>query len=779
MAEKAVEEKTNAFVAVCALQYKDLNISSRLVFNVWNISAGSTNDAKPRQDLLGKGEMKMFSKKGRLKTGAHVISLLTGGKKVDDGLDHTSRDFQELKRAMKKQIRGEMPQVPWLDALAIPVAKEKLQQYVDDMYLNEITKHSRSSLVILKITLPSFDHTVLYSDLDVAGISLEMQQHFSDTANVLAHSLVQMSISTEPSVMNEKSIVLFSDPEVGRDSPAEDMAQKLSRSAGRGQEDPKLRPNTTEREYLDKILKFPPSRLLKRDEKELLWRFRHALTNDGKALTKFLRSVDWADAVEAVQATSLMGKWAPIGTADALELLSPNFVIKSVRSHAVAALSSTENAELLLFLLQLVQALRYEEEDKSELSHFLLERSLKSVKVASSLFWYLCSELEDPSFGTRAQNLQTSLLAALSSGSTGNESAVPKSCIPLQLNLMARLRHLFESVRNLRSAYSKTDAIRKMIGRNGSCEDLLSFECPCPLDPSLILKGVVPEGCMVFKSKVNPVKLTWNKKALSDEVTQDTISFIYKKGDDLRQDQLVLQIFSLMDRLLKREHVDLSITPYKVLPTSMEDGLIEFVPNAVPLSIILREYGSVQNFLSHHAPSSKSHSGIRQNTMNKYVRSCAGYIVFTHLLGIGDRHNDNVMITTEGKLFHIDFGYILGRDPKFSNAPLVIPRAIIDGMGGPESREYRQFVQLCCEALNILRKSANLLLSLIYLMAGSSIPDIRSDPEMAMLKVQEKLRLDLSDEDMASTFEGALTSAQTAVLPRIAEVQHRVAQGWR
>ena len=38
---------------------------------------------------------------------------------------------------------------------------------------------------------------------------------------------------------------------------------------------------------------------------------------------------------------------------------------------------------------------------------------------------------------------------------------------------------------------------------------------------------------------------------------------IYKKGDDLRQDQLVVQMISLMDRLLKREALDLRLTPYK------------------------------------------------------------------------------------------------------------------------------------------------------------------------------------------------------------------------
>ena len=43
---------------------------------------------------------------------------------------------------------------------------------------------------------------------------------------------------------------------------------------------------------------------------------------------------------------------------------------------------------------------------------------------------------------------------------------------------------------------------------------------------------------------------------------------MFKAGDDLRQDQLILQLITLMDRLLRKENVDLKLTPYNVLACS-------------------------------------------------------------------------------------------------------------------------------------------------------------------------------------------------------------------
>jgi phosphatidylinositol 3-kinase len=92
-----------------------------------------------------------------------------------------------------------------------------------------------------------------------------------------------------------------------------------------------------------------------------------------------------------------------------------------------------------------------------------------------------------------------------------------------------------------------------------------------------------------------------------------------------------------------------------------------------------------------------------------FVQSLATYSIITYLLGIGDRHLNNIMIHKNGSIFHIDFGYILGDDPKIKNTKIRISDDMIDAIGGKNSKNYDIFKDKCSEIFNFLRKQIGIV----------------------------------------------------------------------
>lgn len=154
--------------------------------------------------------------------------------------------------------------------------------------------------------------------------------------------------------------------------------------------------------------------------------------------------------------------------------------------------------------------------------------------------------------------------------------------------------------------------------------------------------------------------------------------------------------------------------------------------------------------------------------------------MITYLLGVGDRHLDNLLLTPDGRLFHIDFAYILGSDPKPFPPPMKLCREMVEAMGGATSHHYQKFKNFCYLAFSILRKSSHLIINLFALMKHTSLPDIALEPgDRVLFNIQEKFRLDLSEAEAHQWIESLLQESVTALFPQVMEAIHKWAQYWR
>ncbi|CAB1329738.1 unnamed protein product, partial [Coregonus sp. 'balchen'] len=129
---------------------------------------------------------------------------------------------------------------------------------------------------------------------------------------------------------------------------------------------------------------------------------------------------------------------------------------------------------------------------------------------------------------------------------------------------------------------------------------------------------------------------------------------------------------------------------------------------------------------------------------NKWVQGDTVGIIFkngdaTYVLGIGDRHNDNIMIKETGQLFHIDFGHFLGNfKSKFG----------INRERVPFILTFRE----CCEqAYKILCRNGTLFVNLFAMMKAAGLPELSSFKDIQYLK--DSLALGKSEEEALKNFK--------------------------
>ena len=111
------------------------------------------------------------------------------------------------------------------------------------------------------------------------------------------------------------------------------------------------------------------------------------------------------------------------------------------------------------------------------------------------------------------------------------------------------------TIRNLQGNNVAQVRLLQQLIQNGTESDLTRLNdgkgIPLAANLNMILQGVKVEKTKVFTSATKPLLLPFYYRLKGrDEQEPETFTMMFKTGDDMRQDALILQLFSIMDRVL-------------------------------------------------------------------------------------------------------------------------------------------------------------------------------------------------------------------------------------
>lgn len=286
-----------------------------------------------------------------------------------------------------------------------------------------------------------------------------------------------------------------------------------------------------------------------------------------------------------------------------------------------------------MYLLQLVQALKFESAatdqrssrstttsaisyDDSGLTDFLITRGVANPVLGNRLYWYLMVEvaLEDRVMAKMYGRVVFRFMGKILESEGGSERRELMRRQGLMVDTLAKRARELRTSKDPRP--KKIEKLRALI--TDTKNNLATMPpLPLPLNAAIEVTGIVADQSSVFKSNLYPLLLYFQ---CSDG---STFPVIFKDGDDMRQDQLVIQLFTLMDRLLRKENLDLKLSPYDVLATGPLQGMAQFIPSKT-IAAIVSEHGNLLNYLRVNNPDAGSvgTSGVEPGVIDTFVRSC-------------------------------------------------------------------------------------------------------------------------------------------------------------
>ncbi|KAH0573768.1 putative Phosphatidylinositol 3-kinase [Spironucleus salmonicida] len=283
--------------------------------------------------------------------------------------------------------------------------------------------------------------------------------------------------------------------------------------------------------------------------------------------------------------------------------------------------------------------------------------------------------------------------------------------------------------------------------------------------------GINVEVYHVFKSNKMPLMI----RLILEDGSECPV--LLKYNDDVRNDVIVMQMFQFFDSTLQAGGIDLSASLYGCFAFSPDFGIIECVQPSIDIDEILLDK-KLQNIKTYLKQFQTVQLTETQQTTN-FIKSTALYSIMTFILAIGDRHSANIMVRPSGQLFHIDFGWLFNRDPKPYPPQMKISPEMIDTIGGVDSPNFSLFVSYLIMSYQQLRKQTNQIFTLLYLLVGSGIQVVEEDAKTNFEWLQNRLQLNLQNDQVNSTLIQIVSKQLNAVFPRVIDALHRFVQQQR
>lgn len=205
-----------------------------------------------------------------------------------------------------------------------------------------------------------------------------------------------------------------------------------------------------------------------------------------------------------------------------------------------------------------------------------------------------------------------------------------------------------------------------------------------------------PEVFVVSMTSVKRYKSSSKPLCVRCKLSSGVSIDLLVKGEDVRTDRLAMVIGYWIQVITKQRVCD-----YDVFPLSAESGCLVMISGATTLYDV-RKTTSLLNFIMSHN-SNQTVSVLRE----QIVRSCVGACLLAFTMGLGDRHLENILVCPDGSLAHVDFGYVLGEDPKHVSTPMRITDDMIDAMGGKASHTFVSFIQKTQKGYETMRMYAS------------------------------------------------------------------------